>query len=386
MNRSWVEIDLDRLASNIGEVRKILSPSCQLMAVVKADAYGHGVKETARVMRECGVGRFAVATAYEGIELRNTGITEPILILGYTSPDMAVETVGYGLTHTVFDTECAIALSEAARGNGSITKIHIKIDTGMSRIGFLPEEGSLEKILKISELPGLEIEGIYTHFAKADSADPRDTLIPFGRFLDFCGSLENAGLAIPVKHAANSAAAIRFPETHLDFVRCGIALYGLDPAPGIDYERIPLEPVMVFKARVILVKEVPAGTQVSYGGIFTTTRPSQLATLSVGYADGYTRRLGMRSSVLLNGQRAPVVGNICMDQCVADVTDIEGPVKANDEAVLIGRQGGETITAGELAAATGTIDYEVVCAVSRRIPRVYFLDGKPGKISNYLLM
>lgn len=383
-NRAWAEINLDNLAHNVREIRRITDKKAEIMGVVKADAYGHGTAGIMQTLMDNGVTSFAVAILDEAVQLRKTGIEAPILVLNHTDPARSGEIVSLGITQTVFSHELAEALSAAALKLGCKAKIHIKIDTGMTRIGFMPDENAIKSIMEISRLPGIEIEGIFTHFASADEADKSYTYMQFEKFMDVCRRLSREGIDIPVKHVANSAAIIQFPEMHLDMVRPGIILYGMYPSDEVDKSKTDLKPAMALKSQVVLVKTVKAGTCISYGRRFTTKKKSRIATVSIGYADGYTRLLSNRGKVLINGEEAPVVGRICMDQCMVDVTDIDADIRVGDEVVLFGRQGQMEIKAEDIAETIGTICYEVVCAVGRRVPRVYLKNGEISMVTNYL--
>jgi len=385
LNRAWAEINLDNIAHNVREIRKVTNKKSEIMGVVKADAYGHGVLEVARTLIENGVTRLAVSMLDEAIQLRKHGIEVPILILSYTDPARAEEIILNNVTQTVFSHDLAEALSTASVKLKRSVKIHIKIDTGMTRVGFMPGYSAVKNVVKISKLPGIIIEGLFTHFASADEKDRSYTYMQFERFMSICRELSRIGVHIPVKHACNSAGIIEYPEMHMDMVRPGIILYGLYPSEDVDKTRIDLKPAMEFKANVILVKDVENDTCISYGRIFTTRRESRIATIPIGYADGYTRLLNNKGMVLINGELAPVVGKICMDQCMVDVTDLENEVRVGDEVVLLGKQGDKQIKVEDVAAQIGTINYEVVCVVGRRIPRVYLQGGKIVKVLNYLI-
>jgi len=384
-NRAWAEVNLDNIAHNVKEIRRIVDKKVEIMGVVKADAYGHGVMEIARTLLENGVTRLAVSMLDEAIQLRQNGIKVPILILSYTDPVRAEEIVLNDVTQTVFSHDLAEALSEAAVKHHRNVKIHIKIDTGMTRVGFMPGYSAVKNVVQISKLSGIIIEGLFTHFASADEADKSYTYMQFERFMSIVGELNRIGVYIPVKHVCNSAALIEFPEMHLNMVRPGIALYGLYPSDEVDKTKIDLRPAMSLKANVILVKDVEKDTFISYGRIFKTSRNSRIATIPIGYADGYTRLLTGKGKVLLNGQLAPIVGRICMDQCMVDITDIEGDVKVGDEAVLIGKQKDNEIKVEDLAKSVGTINYELVSIIGKRIPRVYLKEGKIYNVLNYLI-
>ncbi|HHV30243.1 MAG TPA: alanine racemase [Clostridium sp.] len=384
-NRAWAEVNLDNIAHNVKEIRRITDKKAEIMGVVKADAYGHGVMEVTRTLLDNGVTRLAVSMLDEAIQLRQNGIQVPILILSYTDPIRAEEIILYDVTQTVFSHDLAKALSDAAVKHNRNVKIHIKIDTGMTRVGFMPGYSAVKNVVQISKLPGIIIEGLFTHFASADETDKAYTYMQFERFMSIVSELNRIGVYIPVKHVCNSAGLIEFPEMHLNMVRPGIALYGLYPSDEVDKTKIELRPAMSMKANVILVKDVEKDTCISYGRIFKTCRSSKIATIPIGYADGYTRLLTNKGKVLLNGQLASIVGKICMDQCMVDITDIEGDVNVGDEAVLIGKQQDNEIKVEDLAKSVGTINYELVSIIGKRIPRVYLKEGKIYNVLNYLI-
>ncbi|NLZ53773.1 MAG: alanine racemase [Thermoanaerobacteraceae bacterium] len=382
---TWAEINLDNLRHNIMEIKRITSSATRLCAIVKADGYGHGAVEVAREALACGVSYLGVAFLDEAVELRENGITSPILILGFTPENLFDRILEYNITQTVYNFNSAVTLSEYALKRNKKAKVHIKIDTGMSRIGFCPETCTTAEFKKLILLQGLEIEGIFTHFARADERDRSCTNGQFHIFTEVVNAIEESGYKIPIKHVANSAGILQYPETHLDMVRPGIILYGLYPSGEVTKNLISLKPVMSLKTRVSNVKVLPKGRAISYGGTFITQRQSVVATLPVGYADGYSRLLSSKAHVLIKGQTAPVVGRICMDQCMVDVTDVRGSVSIGDEAVLIGDDGNHRISAEEIAKLTGTINYEVVCGISKRVPRVYISGGKIIKVKNLLV-
>lgn len=385
LNRSWAEVNLDNIAHNVREIRRITNKKAELMGVVKADAYGHGVMGVAKTLLANGVTRLAVSMLDEAIQLRKNGIAVPILILSYTDPARAEEIILNDVTQTVFSHDLAQALSDAAVRLNRNIKIHIKIDTGMTRVGFMPGYSAVKDVVAISRLPGIIIEGLFTHFASADEKDKSYTRMQFERFMSICSELNRIGVYIPVKHVSNSAAIIDFPEMHLDMVRPGIILYGMYPSEDVDRSKIDLKPAMTLKANVILVKDVEKNTCISYGRIFKTRRESKIATIPIGYADGYTRLLSGRGKVLINGECAPIVGRICMDQCMVDVTGLKNEVHTGDEAVLFGRQGDIEITVEDVAKAIGTINYEVVSLIGKRVPRAYLENGKISRVLNYLI-
>ena len=366
--RTWTEIDLSNLEHNYRALRAMLPQGCRFLGVVKADAYGHGAVPVARRLERLGAEYLAVACLDEAAELRRAGITLPILILGYTPAERAGELLELGITQTVYDGELALALSTAASAAGRTLKVHIKADTGMSRLGWLcGQEGAsaVDAIARVCALPGLEAEGIYTHFANADG-DEGYTMLQFTRFLDLLEGLKERGITFPIRHCAASAAALKSPCTHLDMVRPGIALYGHYPDPSCEGLDGPgLRPVMTLKTRVASVKTVPAGTPVSYGCTHVLDRETRLAALTIGYADGLPRLCSDQLEVLIKGQRARVVGRICMDMCMADVTGLD--VAPGDEAQVFGRQ----LPIEDAADMAGTISYELLCAVSPRVHRAY---------------
>lgn len=385
LNRAWAEINLDNIAHNIREIRRITNKNAEIMGVVKADAYGHGVMEVTKTLLDNGVTRLAVSMLDEAIQLRRNGIEVPILVLGYTDPVRVNEIIENDVTQSVFSQELALALSNEAVRQHKKVKIHIKIDTGMTRIGFLPGYSAVKNVAQISKLPNIIIEGLFTHFASADEPDREYTLMQFERFISICSELQRIGIHIPVKHCANSAGIIEYPQMHLDMVRPGIIQYGMYPSEDVDKTKISLKPAMTLKANVILVKEVEKNTPVSYGRIFTTQRTSKIATIPIGYADGYSRMLSNKGKVLIHGQYAPVVGRVCMDQCMVDVSDLDCDVEVGDEVVLIGSQGENEISAEDVAQLIGMINYELVCIVGKRIPRAFIKDGMISKILNYLI-
>ncbi|MEL7568237.1 MAG: alanine racemase [Dehalobacterium sp.] len=367
----WAEVDLGAIAHNVREIRRIVKPETKIMAVVKANGYGHGALKIAQTALKNGVQYLSVATLGEAVKLREQGIEAPILIMGYTTLDQVPDLLDYQITTTVFTLDMAEALSHGALERGEKAKVHIKIDTGMGRIGFMPQKGTVELIKKIVNMEGLWVEGIFTHFAVADETDKTYTRQQFQSFTKLIADLEEEGISIPIKHAANSAAIIDLPETHLDMVRAGIILYGLYPSSEVDKGRINLIPAMEVKAKVSFVKKVGAGTSISYGRKYIVENEAVIASLPLGYADGYTRRLSNQSQVLLGGKRIPVVGTICMDQLMVNASLVP-EVKIDDEVVVIGRQGKEQITVEEVAKMLKTINYEIICMISERVPRIYY--------------
>jgi len=364
----WAEVDLETVRDNVRQIRRFIGNGPEIMAVVKAEAYGHGAVATAKTALKAGATRLGVSLPEEGILLREAGIEVPVLIFGPLLEDQAEPVCAFNLTPTITGKAGARALSiEAGRRNQKVG-VHIKVDTGMGRVGVLPGE-VLPLVRKISALPNLEIEGIYSHFATADGEDlayARRQLNVFHQVID---DLQEHGWEIPLKHMANSGAIMNLPESYFDLVRAGVILYGLYPSDKVPRGRLPLRPALTLKARVTQVRRVPPGTGISYGRIYHTKKETTIITLPIGYADGWTRLLTNKARVLFKGNSFPLVGRICMDQCMADVGDT--PVEVGEEVVLIGRQGDEEITVDEVAALLGTINYEIVCMLSDRVPRIY---------------
>lgn len=380
--RAYAEINLDAINHNIREVKKNVGEDVKVMAVIKADGYGHGAVMVANSLNEIGIDGFAVAIIEEGIVLRKRGIQSPILILGYTSPYQYGELVQYGLTQTVFRYEMAEKISEFAVLLGKTAKIHIKVDTGMNRIGFKDNEESIEIIRRIKELPNIEIEGIFTHFACADETDKKSAYHQYQRYSKFVERLEAVGVSIPIKHVSNSAAIMDLEDVRLDMVRSGIMTYGLYPSEEVNHDRIRLQPALSFKSHIIYIKEAEAGEGVSYGSTYVTTKKTKIATIPVGYADGYPRALSSKGRVLIRGQYAPIIGRICMDQFMVDVTDVEG-VQELDDVTLVGQDGENVITVEEVANVN-SFNYEFICGLTRRVPRVYYQKGKIIRTIDYL--
>ena len=378
----WAEIDLKAIAHNVRELRRITAPEARLMAVVKANAYGHGIIEVARQALQHGAEALGVARASEGIQIRKAGLDAPVLVFSYTPPDMAKKLVEFDLTQTVYSCRYAEALSVVAGTTGKKIKVHIKVDTGMGRLGLLPDRfrlsapdqdmpgSAVSEVKAIAGLQHLELKGIFTHFATADSLDRSYATYQFEIFMELLDQLNLAGVEIPVKHAANSAAIINMPETHLDMVRAGISMYGLFTSDEMDKSRVELQPAMELKARIISLKRVPAGFKVSYGATYETKKSTTIATVPVGYADGFNRLLSSRGHMLVCGQRAPIVGRVCMDMTMLDVGDIP-EVSHGDKVIIFGRQGSESITVDEIASTLKTINYEIVSTITDRVPRIY---------------
>ena len=361
----WAEVNLSAIQHNMRQILSLLKPGTLFCPVIKADGYGHGAVPLAHEAVALGANYLGVAIVEEALALRDAGITLPILILGYSSPAGAALVVGNGITQTIYTQDQANALSAAAVALGLTAKVHVKVDTGMTRIGIRPEN-VVDFCSYVAGLPNILLEGIFTHFACADSADKASALAQFSLFQTALAALESNGITVPIKHCANSAGILDLPQTHLNMVRAGIILYGLWPSDETS-RPISLLPAMRLKARLSMVKSVDAGLGVSYGGTYRTAGQSSIATIPLGYADGYTRMLSHKAHVIIHNQRAPIVGRICMDQCMADVSHIP-QAKEGDEVLLFG---GPELAAEELAAQLGTINYEIVCMVGKRVPRVY---------------
>ena len=375
-----VKIDLDTIERNFDAVQK--KAGVPVMAVVKADAYGHGAIQVARVLQhKCAF--FGVSSMLEALELRKAGLKNPILILGQTPVSAFPTAILEGIRPTIFHYETAVALSQAAQEVNKVAPFHFAIDTGMSRIGFQATDAAVELCAKIAKLPGLRAEGIFSHFATADHKDLARSEKQAALFDEFCTKLKGKGVEIPIRHMDNSAGLMNF-DRHYDMVRSGIVTYGMYPSKEVCPDLLPLKPALQWLSRITHVKELEAGREVSYGGTYVTTRPTRVATVPVGYADGYRRSLSGKFYVLIHGKKAPILGRICMDQMMVDVSDIP-EAKLNDRVVLVGRSGDLEITMEEIAAAADSFNYEMVCGISRRVPRLYCRDGQVIHSVHYLL-
>ncbi|MCU6710532.1 alanine racemase [Paenibacillus sp. J5C_2022] len=365
---TWAEISQDAIAHNITLFKSHVHERCKVMAVVKADGYGHGAVETAREAIKGGAGYIGVALLDEALQLREAGIATPILILGYTPPRSVTTAIAHGITLTVYDCEVLNAIIACSNLLGIQAAIHLKVDTGMSRIGVQ----SIEEAVQLAELaarsPQIKLEGLFTHFASADDDNAAYTEQQFQTFLAFADALRERGIPVPIRHCCNSAAAMRYPAMHLDMVRIGIALYGLHPASAMKHDW-PLKQAMSLRSRISAIRHIAPHQPVSYGCSFVPERPSVIATIPIGYADGLSRQLSNRGCALLRGERIPIAGRICMDQTMLDVTDI-ADARAGDEVTLFGRSGGQLLAIDELAHVMNTINYEVVCLIGKRVPRV----------------
>ena len=381
--RVCANISLDAIRDNIKSGRALLPSGTRMMGVVKADAYGHGAVPVAKAIEDL-VEVYGVSMPEEGVELRKAGLTKPIVILGYTAPEMAELAIRYDITMAVFQSEIAEKYNEIAQKLNKVAKVHIKLDTGMSRIGYSCCEESLADIEKIATLSNVEIDGMFTHFSKADETDKTFAKHQLKKYMDFAKALEERGIQIPCKHVCNSAGIIDIPEGDLDMVRFGVTMYGMYPTDEVTKERMPVAPAMEVKTHITYIKTLPAGVGISYSGTFVTEKETRVATLSVGYGDGYPRGLSNTGRVLIHGKSAKILGRICMDQCMVDVTDIP-EAKQGDVVTLLGKDGDDFISAEEIGATVGnSFHYEVVCDISKRVPRIYYRDGKIVEIISFL--
>lgn len=368
--RTWVDISLGNIVHNYREIRRLVGKERLIMAVVKADAYGHGARTVSQVLEKAGVDRFAVATIQEAVDLRAAGIGVPIMILGASSDGQVRQLLENDIIQTVYDLDMAKELSLTAENLGRRLKVHVKVDTGMSRLGFeAPNDKELDKVTELCSLDGLEVEGIFTHFATSEVPGDPFPKEQLDRFITFCESLERKGVHIPVRHASNSGAVINVKESYLDLVRPGLALYGLYPGPGLG-DLIDLRPAMQLRAQIVRVHDYTGPITVSYGRKFASKGPIRTATVAIGYADGLFRTLSGKMDMLLKGKRVRQIGSICMDMCMIDVTGIPD-VRAGDTVTIFGNDNGEEITVDEIADLAGTIPYEIVCALSGRVGRRY---------------
>ena len=375
-NRVRAVISLDAIEHNFEEMRRNIAPDTKMIAVIKANAYGHGAVQIAHMVEKYDyIWGFATATAEEALELRKAGITRPILILGVVFEEFYPELIKNELRPAVCEFEEAEGLSREAVRQGKTAHIHLALDTGMTRIGFADIPESVEEIRKITKLPNIEIEGMFTHFARADEYDRSPAMVQLERYLKFADLLEEAGVHLPVRHCSNSAGIIRIPEANLNIVRAGITIYGIYPSAEVEKDVVKLTPAMELKSHVTYVKDVMPGTAISYGGTFVADRPLRVATIPVGYADGYPRQLSNKGWVLIHGKKAPILGRICMDQFMVDVTEIP-EVSKGSEVTLIGKDGEASISMDEMGDLCGRFSYEFACDISSRVPRIYIKDGK----------
>ena len=373
--RVCVTIDLDAIYNNVINLKNNLKKGTNIIAVIKTDGYGHGAVPIAYTIDEL-VSAYAVATVDEAVNLRENGIVKPIYVIGYTHESQLERMIKNDIRPTIFTYESAEAVSKAAIKLNKQGYIHIKLDTGMSRIGFADNEESIEIIKKISQLNNISIEGLFTHFATADEKDKSKTYKQLERFVEFANKLEAEGIKIPIKHCSNSAAMMEIKDANMDSVRAGIAMYGLYPSNEVDKNSVKLTPALGLRSHIIYIKEIEPGTEISYGGTFTADKKMKIATIPVGYGDGYRRSLSNKGYVLINGKKANILGRICMDQFMVDMTGIDD-VKSGDDVIMIGKSGDEEITVEEMAdIAKDTFNYEIVCDLGKRIPRVFYRNGK----------
>ncbi len=380
-SRVYAEINLDTAKKNMKNIMALAGEGTDVMAVVKADGYGHGAVRLAKAYSSIGVRYFGVATAEEAVSLRSCGIDGEILVLSYVFPDNFEKMVENNIILTVFDLETAETLDRIAESVNKKARVHIKLDTGMGRIGFIPNDESIEILKKINGFDNISIEGIYSHLACADEKDLTSARKQIELFDSFCNRLADNGVNIPLRHIRNSAGIMNFPEYKTGLVRCGIIAYGLFPSSDVDKNKLDIKPIMQLKSHISFVKEVDSGFTVSYGSTYVTDKNTVIATVPVGYGDGYPRSLSNKGYVLVNGHKAKIIGRICMDQFMIDATGI--PVKRGDEVILIGSDGKNEITVDDLAAIGGEFNYELICDINDRVPRVYIENGKEVETLEY---
>lgn len=382
--RVHADIDLDAVQFNFDQMSKNIPQGTKIMAVVKTDAYGHGAVPLASFMEPCEkLWGFATATVDEAVELRQAGIKKPILILGYTFPECYTHIVKNEIRQTIFTLDMAKALSNEAVRQNKKAYIHIKLDTGMGRIGYQNAKEAAADAEKISKLPMLEIEGVFTHFANADASSQENTLRQLEKFDEMIEAMEAVGVTFSLKHCANSAGIIELKNQKFDLVRAGIISYGLWPSDEVKKDVVQLKPILSLKSHVVYVKEVEPGCAVSYGSTWVAEEKRIIATIPIGYGDGYPRSLSNKGYVLIKGCKAPIVGRVCMDQMMVDVTDIPEEIRVGDRVTLIGQDGDLTITAEEIGDLSGRFNYELVCDLGNRIPRIYYKDGEIKEIRDY---
>lgn len=382
--RVYAKIDLDAVCYNMEQMHRNLSGRAQMIGVIKTDGYGHGAVQIGRELEKMNyVFGYAVATAEEAMILRHAGLKKPILILGYTFPYCYEDLIRYDIRQAVFREDTIEELSECARRMGKNAKVHVKVDTGMARIGIRPDESGIAFVDKILHTDGIELEGMFTHFAKADEADKSSVKEQIRRIKAFMSDVEDKlDFHIPIKHCSNSAGIVELPEANMDVVRAGITLYGLWPSPEVSRDIVDLRPVLSLKSHLVYIKEVEAGTPVSYGGTYVTKKKMRVATIPVGYGDGYPRGLSNKGYVLIRGRKAPILGRVCMDQFMVNVDEISDAAEG-DEVTLIGTDGAYQITMEELAELSGRFNYEFACGLGKRIPRVYIKNGQMTAAKDY---
>lgn len=367
--RTYVEVSLESINNNINEVKKCIDSHVKILAVIKADAYGHGAKAIGNFLKDK-VDYFGVATIEEAVELRKSNISIPILILGYTSPKQNIDLINYDITQTVYSIEMAEEISKTAIKLGKKSKVHIALETGMNRIGFKVSRESVEDVKTISKMENLILEGMFTHFSCADEKDKGYSKMQMERYDEFVKMLNYNKINIPIKHMCNSAGIIEFDNHRFDMVRSGIITYGLYPSDEVDKEHLNLQPVLEWKAHIINISEVQENCGVSYGKTYITNKKTKIATISIGYADGYMRNLSNRGRVIIKGKYAPIIGRVCMDQMMVDVTDIND-IEVEDEVILVGTDKENSITIEELAKLAGSFNYEFICGIGKRVKRIY---------------
>lgn len=389
LKRTWAKVDLDAIENNFWEIKKALNEGTKIMCVLKADAYGHGAEALAHLYEELGADWFAVSNIEEAIQLRGDGITTPILILGYTPANEAVKLSENNISQAVFSKKYAMDLSNEAKSKNVKVNVHIKLDTGMSRLGFLfqdenRDKSALDEIESVSKLPNLNLEGIFTHFAVSDEPGfgEEKTAEQYRLFKFAVDKLEERKVHIPLKHCSNSAGILNYKNMNFDMVRAGIILYGLYPS-NFRKTELNLVPAMTLKSVISLIKKVPAGTKISYGCTYTTKHDTKIATVPIGYADGYLRLFSGKAYIMVDGKRAAVIGRICMDQMMVDVTDVEN-VSENSEVIIFGGEKENTVTLDELAKIANTINYELLCILSKRVPRIYVRKNQLVDQLNYI--
>ncbi|WP_461810071.1 alanine racemase [Faecalimonas sp.] len=382
-SRVYAKIDLDAVTYNMEQMKQKINGNTKIMAVIKSDGYGHGAIQIAEVLEKYDyIWGFAVATLDEAVVLRAEGIKKPILVLGCIFPDQYLEMLDNDIRMNVYTEEMAKEISYMARREGKTAYLHIKLDTGMARLGFAINDESIDAITRISKLQNVNMEGIFTHFAKADETDKTFTKNQISQFVTMTQKLKEKGVTFLYEHCANSAAIIDVEDARFDIVRAGISTYGLYPSNEVDQNAVHLKPALALKSHVAFVKEIESGTPVSYGGTFVATKKMKIATIPVGYGDGYPRSLSGKGYVLIRGKKANILGRICMDQFMVDVTDIEG-VSFGDKVTLIGRDGNNSISVEQLSELSGRFNYEFICALGKRIPRVYVKNGKIAEQVDY---
>ena len=382
--RVWAEVDLDAICENMQHMKDNIAEETKMIGVIKTDGYGHGAVPIARELEQLDfVWGYATATAEEAMILRHAGNQKPILILGYTFPYCYEDLIRYKIRPAVFREDTIDELAACARRTGKECKVHVKVDTGMTRVGVRPDDTGLAFVEKVLHTEGIELEGIFTHFARADETDKTCARKQLERFRNFIKLVEEkTGYTIPLKHCSNSAGIVELPEANMDLVRAGITLYGLWPSEEVDKNIVALRPALSLKSHIVYIKEVEKGVAVSYGGTFVTPEKMRIATIPVGYGDGYPRGLSGKGYILIHGKKAPILGRVCMDQFMVSVQDIP-EAKEGDEVTLIGSDGEETITMEKLGELSGRFNYELACDIGKRVPRVYFRQGEEVGTKDY---